>query len=56
MIFIIKKKWFREQCEGCKSFNPECRLGVCCLEVKRGSKPHSFLHLSDMSKALFDTS
>ena len=28
---MSKKNWEREECDGCKSYNPECRQGVCSL-------------------------
>lgn len=28
---MSKKNWEREECGGCKSYNPECRQGVCSL-------------------------
>lgn len=27
----MEKNWKRKECDGCKSYNQECRLGVCCL-------------------------
>ncbi len=25
---MSKKSWERKECDGCKSYNPECRMGV----------------------------
>ncbi len=36
--FLLKKKWHRKECEGCKFYNPECRMGVCCLYPYRKKK------------------
>lgn len=26
---LSKKGWERKECDGCKHYNPECRMGVC---------------------------
>ena len=26
-----KKSWYCEKCDGCKSYNPECRMGACSI-------------------------
>lgn len=28
---LKKKKWMKRECHGCKSYNPECKRGVCSL-------------------------
>ncbi|MEY8432957.1 hypothetical protein AALC75_21030 [Lachnospiraceae bacterium 48-42] len=26
-----KNNWERSECNGCKSYNPECQMGVCSI-------------------------
>ena len=28
---MSKKSWERKECDGCKSYNSECRMGVCSI-------------------------
>lgn len=28
---LSKKSWERKECDGCKSYNPECRMGACSI-------------------------
>ncbi|WP_160560884.1 hypothetical protein [Parablautia muri] len=28
---MSKKSWKRKECDGCKSYNPECRMSVCSI-------------------------
>ncbi len=28
---MSKKNWERKEFEGCKSYNPECRMGACSI-------------------------
>lgn len=28
---LSKKSWERKECDGCKSYNPECRIGACSI-------------------------
>ena len=28
---MSKKSWERKECDGCKYYNPECRLGACSI-------------------------
>ncbi len=35
---MSKKNWERKECDGCKSYNPECRMGVCSIYPYREMK------------------
>ena len=28
---LSKKNWQRKECDSCKSYNPECRMGACSI-------------------------
>lgn len=32
-IHYLRKKnsWERKKCDGCRSYNPECRMGICSI-------------------------
>lgn len=30
-----KKSWERKECDGCKSYNPECRQGACSVYLHK---------------------
>lgn len=40
MIRIRRNNWQRNECNGCKEYNPECRQGACCIQntIKKVSK------------------
>lgn len=47
---LSKKNWERKECDGCKSYNPECRQGACSLYPYRtGYKPQKNLPLVETS-------
>ncbi|MCI9517197.1 MAG: hypothetical protein HFI79_09855 [Lachnospiraceae bacterium] len=47
---MSKKKWIKKECDGCKSFNPECEQGACSLyPYKTGYNPQKFLPLKETS-------
>lgn len=27
----MKKKWYKKECNGCRSYCPECRQGMCSI-------------------------
>lgn len=30
--FLLREKsWERKECDGCKFYNPECRMGACSI-------------------------
>ena len=31
VVYMNKKSWERKECDGCKSYNPECRMGACSI-------------------------
>lgn len=46
----MKKSWERKECEGCKSYNPECRQGACSIYLyKAGYKTKKILPLKETS-------
>lgn len=28
---MSKKSWEHKECDGCKSYNPECQIGACSI-------------------------
>ena len=30
-VLLSKKSWKRKECDGCKSYNPECWMSVCSI-------------------------
>lgn len=47
---LRKKKWIKKECDGCKSYNPECEQGACSLyPYKTGYNPQKFLPLKETS-------
>lgn len=32
---LKEQKWYKDECNGCKEFNRECRLGACCVHPYR---------------------
>lgn len=47
---LSKKSWKRKECDGCKSYNTECRQGACSLYPYRtGYKPQKNLPLAETS-------
>lgn len=35
---MSKKSWERKECNGCKSYNPECRIGACSIHLYQNQK------------------
>lgn len=35
---LSKKSWERKECGGCKSYNPECRMGACSIYLYQKQK------------------
>ncbi len=35
---LSKKSWERKECNGCRSYNPECRMGACSIYSYQNKK------------------
>lgn len=31
VVYMSKKSWEHKECDSCKSYNPECRMGACSI-------------------------